>query len=180
MFDVGDEVITCLGPLRYSNGEHRHSDECFEVRVVLDKFTTGHFALTDLLGAYVSPLPEALHAAPAPLLSRKSCYYTRLVKRIRDQEIREQASAGALLDDLVKLVDLYLFVDEATARHWRFYEPATREARNSFDHAANYILEHRSDSGMGRPRYDILCDVIEILNSGPVHTVEGVGDKLVF
>jgi hypothetical protein len=165
--NVVDEVIVCLPVLSPdSRGEHRHADPCFEVRTCVD--TQGDdLELSDLMTSGLVVVDgREVHAAPAGLLNRKTAFYGRLVKRIRDQENRDQTAAGALLDDLGRLVDLYLFADEFTSRHWRG-EPGPRAAREAFDKAARYLLEHRRDSGLGRQRHHILADVIRALRAGP-------------
>lgn len=162
------EAITC----GKHNRRHTHSDPCFEVRNVLA--THDHsYDLSDLFEKSVSVPASDVDDAPEGLLARKTAFYGRLVKLIRDTEIRDQGSAHALLDMLLQQLDQYTFANEGTNRIWRKDDPGPLAARLAFDRAAGFLLEHRDDRGLGRQRHVILADVVAALNEGPVADVLG-------
>lgn len=177
MLEIGDEVISCEFGGINAGRLHSHLDACFEVRTILDVDTIFQATkVTKVTGLFSSAFChiDKLTLAPTSLLFRKTEFYGRMTKIIRNQDVREQASSGAVLDRLGEELDRYTFCDESALRIWRTTDSGDRSSRMALDGALHYILEHRRDHGLGRDRYHILTDVIVHLNAGPIT------DKLVF
>lgn len=185
LWAVGDEVITCALSTRTPDpyGRHRHDDPCFEVRTILrfTKESTNHSEswahVPGLLDSSLAP-DYSLQAPPESLLQRKDAHFRKLVEYFRDREIWGQSMAHVMLEDVLKILDAYLFASAPSALV--FWPPGkgSAKARRAFDMAAHVAIEHRRDNGMGRRRHLLIREIVEALNTGPVDGVLGTAAKL--